>query len=220
MLKKITKLVTFELKRNFVCSKSWLGNCLFLLINIVIFPFTLNFAQDIIQQSFLSVILTSILLAVVLIGNHVFDEDHADGTLVQYRLFGLSLGEIFLSKVIVVCFELILVISLSFPLIGVLYSVNALILSKLWLLIIISTPILSAISVFASMLTINYKTNTSISIILVFPLMIALLILISLAGHNILITHSLFAAKKFIEIILGITFLLLPILFWLSGFLN
>ena len=78
MLNKLLKLSAFELKKTLLHSNDWLANCIFLLVNIAIFPFTISPDPTILSQLFLSVIMTSMLLGIVLITSHIFDEDIND----------------------------------------------------------------------------------------------------------------------------------------------
>jgi len=91
---------------------------------------------------------------------------------------------------------------------------------KIWIAIIFAIPLLMSVSVFGAMLTINLKKNAAIAILLTFPLLISVLIMISLAVNQILITGILMTASAYIEINLGITILSIPILCMLTKYLR
>lgn len=219
MITKLVKLCSFELKRKFFNSIDWISNGLFLLVNITIFPFTVNPNTEILNHLFLSVIITSILLGIVLTTIHVFDEDVKDGSLNQYILFGASIPIIYLSKVIVASIEFALIITLILPFSTILYSIEFGVIFKIWLTILLSIPLISSISIFGSMLTLEVSKNTAISILLIFPLLISSLIGLSLATENILHPTNISNRISYIEINLGFTMIMIPILSWLSKFL-
>jgi heme exporter protein B len=220
MLSKLIKLSAFELKKNLFHSIDWLSNGLFLLVNIVIFPFTVNPSSEILSQLFLSVIMTSMLLGIVLITNHIFDEDASDGSLDQYLIFGIPMHLIYLSKVIAISIEFMLMLTFIFPFTAIFYSIEFYIIIKIWLVMLLSVPLITSISIFGSMLTINLRKNSAISILLIFPLLISSLISLSLAAERILSSGILSASLPYIEMNLGLTIILIPALCWLSKYLQ
>lgn len=221
MANQLIDLTLFELKKNLFHSKAWLSNAMFLLVNMSIFPFTMNLdSSDILNQFFLSVIMTSMLLGIVLITSHIFDEDAHDGSLDQYATFGVKFYIVFLSKVIMAAIEFILIVSISLPLSALFYSVPFYIIWKIWLAIFLSTPLLSSISVFGAMLTINLHKNSTIAILITFPLLISALIILSLAAGKIIETANFMEALHYLEMNLGLTFLLVPPLCWLAKHLR
>ena len=217
MANKLIKLSLFELKKNLVHGKSWLSNGLFLLVNMSIFPFTLNLAQDSFSQFFISSIMTSILLGIVLITNNIFDEDENDGSLDQYLVFGIEFYIIYLSKVITASIEFALIITITLPIMALFYSISFESIVQIWLIILLSIPLLSSISVFGALLTINLAKNSAIAILLIFPLLISILIILSLASGEILATSDFISGFSYIKINIGLTFLLIPPLCWLSS---
>jgi len=218
MNNKLYTLVLFQLKRNFLSGYDWLNNAIFLLINITLFAFTITPEPNILHQFFLSVIMTSILLLIVLMSNNVFDEDVHDGSLNQYLLFGVPMYLIYLSKVIAITFQFAFITLVVFPCIGLFYAIEFNILVKIWMIILLSIPLLASIGVFGGILTINLNKNSVISILLVFPLFISSLIILSLAISKVIATGDLNSAMSFIEMNLGFSFLLIPILSWLTGY--
>jgi heme exporter protein B len=211
MSSKLGSVVLFELKRNIVYNKTWVSNAIFLIVNISIFPF-LGYLNDF----FLGALISSIILTVVLTTSNVFDEDMNDGSIEQYIVSGLSFYQIYLSKIIISCIEFILVISIALPLAGLFYSISLDILYKIWGVIVVFVPSLVTISVFGAMLTVNLRRNSIIAILLVFPLLISILILLSLATNSIVETVDFSKALVYIELNIGILFLLLPLMAWLS----
>ena len=221
MANQLIELSLFELKKNLFHSKAWLSNAMFLLVNMSIFPFTMNLdSSDILSQFFLSVIMTSMLLGIVLITSHIFDEDANDGSLDQYAIFGVKFYIVFLSKVIITSVEFVLIISVSLPLAALFYSVPFDIIWKIWLAIILSTPLLASISVFGAILTINFHKNSTVAILLTFPLLISALIILSLAAGRIIETSNFIEALPYLEMNLGLACLLIPPLCWLAKHLG
>lgn len=220
MKSKLGTLVLFELKKNLFYSRNWLYNLFFLLINISIVPFTINPNVESLNLIFLSVIMTSMLLAVVLLTNHIFDEDLADGSLDQYQMFGLPMFAIYLSKVITVSCEFSLIIIIIFPCMALLYAIPFITMFKILLTTLCYVPLLTSISSFGSLLTANIKKNSAIAILLIFPLLISVLIILSLAVGKIIATGYFSTALPFIEMNLGITIILLPILCVLVKYLK
>lgn len=220
MFSKLIKISFFELKKNLFYSLDWLSNAIFLLVNIAIFPFTVNPSPAILNQLFLSVIMTSMLLGIVLTTQHVFDEDAEDGSLDQYLSFGLPMHIIYISKVIATSLEFSLILGLAFPFSAIFYSIDFYIISKICFTMLLSIPLISSISVFGSMLTINLHKNSAISILLIFPLLISILISLSLAAEKILSTGYLSNSLAYIEINLGLSVIIIPILCWLSKHLK
>jgi heme exporter protein B len=217
---KIIKLSLFELKKNLYYSKDWISNLAFLMINMAIIPFTISPDPQVLNQFFLSAIMTSILLGIVLITSHIFDEDASDGSLNQYIVFGLPIYAIYLSKTIAVTCEFILIITVVLPLATLFYMVPFSLLVQIWIAILLAIPLLSSISIFGALLTINLRKNAAISILLIFPLLISILISLSLAINQILLTSSLGPALPYIEMNLGLTLLFTPILCVLSRYLR
>ena len=217
MSNNLLKLTLFEIKKNLFHNNAWLSNGVFLLINVAIFPFTVSPDLEILNQFFLSVIMTSILLGIVLMTSHVFDEDINDGSLSQYLVFGIPMHIIYLSKVMALSLEFILIITFVIPFMALFYSVPFNILANIWLVIILSIPLLTSVSIFGAILTINIRKNAAISIVLVFPLLISALIILSLAAGKILSTGVLNSSFSYIEMNLGLTLLLIPILSWLTN---
>ena len=218
---RLIKLSVFELKKNLFHSKAWISSAMFLLVNMSIFPFTMSHNYtDNLDQFFLSVIMTSILLGIVLITNHIFDEDAKDGSLDQYLVFGVAFRTIFLSKVISVSIEFILIISLILPIAGLFYAISFSLIWKICIAIILSVPLLSAISVFGAILTINLHKNSTITILIIFPLLISALIILSLATGKIIETSNFIASLPYLEMNLGLTLLLIPPLCWLAKHLK
>ena len=220
MRDKLAKLISFEFKKNFFYSKNWLSSLMFLLVNMAIIPLTITPSVELLHQLFLPSIMTSMLLGVVLISNHVFDEDAADGTLDQYQIFGVPVYIIYLSKVVSLTVEFILLISIALLCSSLFYMIEFSLIFKIWIAIIFAIPLLMSVSVFGAMLTINLKKNAAIAILLTFPLLISVLIMISLAVNQILITGILMTASAYIEINLGITILSIPILCMLTKYLR
>lgn len=214
MSNKLRSVVLLELKRNLIYSKTWLSNVIFLITNISIFPFV-SYVNDF----FLGALISSIILAAVLITSNIFDEDMNDGSIEQYIVSGLSFYQIYLSKVIISCVEFILVIGLALPLAGVFYSIDFSYLYRILGAIVMFVPTLVAISVFGAMLTINLRKNSVVAILLAFPLLISVLILLSLATNAIIETADFSEALVYIELNIGILFLLFPLMAWLSKYL-
>ena len=208
-------LTLFELKKN-----KFLSNLFFLLINMVIIPFTIEPSVESLPNFFLSSIMSSILLASVLITHNIFDEDFADGSLNQYQVFGIPMHIIYLSKIIAVTLEFTIIICISFPIASLFYEIPIQPVLKLLLATITAIPLLMSISVFGALLTSNIEKNSVISILLIFPLMLSCLILLSLAGSQILNSNEFVSALPFIEINLGLTMLLLPALCLMTRFLK
>ena len=219
MKKALLKLSLFELKKSLFHDLNWLSNGLFLLVNLTMFPFTINPDPETLNQLCLSAIMTSMLLGIVLTTNHIFDEDIKDGSLDQYLTFGLATHIIYLSRVIAVSIEFILIIIIVLPCMSLLYAVPLNIILKITLMMILSTPLLTSSSIFGSMLTMNLRRNSAISILLIFPLLISALITLSLAADKILTTSLLNSSLIYIEINLGLSLLLIPILAWISNYL-
>ena len=220
MNSKLVKLSLFELKKNLFHSRNWVYNLFFLLINMSIVPFTINPNSESLNLIFLSVIMTSMLLGIVLVSNHIFDEDLADGSFDQYQMFGLPMFAIYLSKVIAVSCEFALIITIIFPCMALLYAIPLLVMFKILLIMICCVPLLTSVSVFGALLTANIKKNTAISILLIFPLLISILIILSLAAGKILTTGDFISALPFVEINIGITIILLPVLCVLVKYLR
>ncbi len=220
MSNKLIELSLFELKKNIFHSIDWLSNAMFLLVNIAIFPFTINPNSESLNQLFLSVIMTSMLLGIVLITHHIFDEDASDGSLDQYLVFGIPMHIVYLSKVIAVSIEFALILTLIFPLTAIFYSISFLLITKIWLITLLSIPLLVSISIFGSMLTINLRKNSSVAILLIFPLLVSSLISLSLGAERILTTGHFGPSLPYLEMNLGITMLLIPALCWLSKYLR
>lgn len=214
MSSKLVSVVLFELKRNIFYNKAWLSNSMFLIINISIFPFL-----GYLNEFFLGALISSIILAVVLTTSNVFDEDMNDGSIEQYIVSGLSCYQIYLSKVIISCIEFILVITLALPLVGIFYSIDFDNLYRIWSSIAMFVPTLVAISVFGAMLTVNLRKNGAVAILLAFPLLISVLILLSLATSVIIETSDFTEALTYIELNIGMLFILLPLMAWLSKYL-
>ena len=217
---QLSRLTLFELKKNLLHSKDWLSNFLFLLVNMAIVPFTINPTTETLHQFFLSVIMTSMLLGIVLITNHIFDEDSTDGSLDQYQIFGLPIYIIYLSKVISVSCEFALIMSFAFIGAALFYAIEMELIWKIWLVVILAIPLFASISVFGAMLTINLRKTSAIAILLIFPLLISALILLSLAIDKILVVNSLQAAFSYVEMNLGFTLLLTPLLCVLVKYLQ
>lgn len=221
MTNQLYILSLFELKKNLVYSKTWITNALFILVNISIFPFAMNSnSSEILDQFFLPVIMTSLLLGIVLITCHVFDDDASDETLSQFQIFGVRFYVIYLSKVIAASIEFILILGLILPLAGIFYSIPLVIIAKISLVIILSIPLLTSISIFGAMLTLNLQKNSTIAILLTFPLLISVLIILGIAANRIIETSNFIEGLSYLEINLGVTLLLLPPLCWLSKYLN
>lgn len=215
----LSKLTLFELKKNILINRDWINNSIFLLINMVIFPFTVNPDLVEISQLFISVIMTSLLLGIVLITNHIFDEDIKDGSFDQYLVFGAPMHKIYLSKVIAGSIEFALIITIILPFVTLFYAIEFVLIIKIWLLLLLSVPLLSSISIFGALLTMNFKRNTAISILLVFPLLISVLIILSLSAIALLFNSNFDLAMSYIEMNIGLTMLLIPALCWLSKYL-
>lgn len=218
MLAKLIKLSSFELRRKLLNKTNWISNCLFLLINIAIFPFTVNPTTEILNQLFLSVLMTSIILVTVLINNNSFDEDIQDGSFDQYRTFGISTSIIYLSKVIVATIEFSLIITIILPFSSIFYQIEPKVIFKIWIAILLTAPLILSISLFGSFLIKNLSKNTSISILLAFPLLISTLINLSLSAEKIFNGYDNYFAYTLINI--GLSFIIIPILYWLSKFLK
>ncbi len=214
------KLVRFELKKSLFHSKTWLSSFMFLLVNMSIVPLTITPSVEMLHQFFLPSVITGMIFGIVLISNHVFDEDALDGSLEQYQLFGLPIYIIYLSKVIAVSIEFALIISVAFICASLLYAIELELIIKIWLVAILTIPLLVSVSIFGAMLTFNLKKNSAIAILLVFPLLMSVLILLSLAVDKILLTESFKNASAYIEINLGITILSIPILCLLVRYLR
>jgi heme exporter protein B len=214
----LTKLVLFEFKKTSLTN--FISNFVFLLINMIIIPFTISPDPELLNQFFLSGLITSLLLGIVLITNQMFDEDKSDGSLDQYLVFGVPMYIIFLAKVIFSTCEFIFIITLIIPCAILFYAKSLNISLDIWLALFFSIPLLTSISIFGALLTSNLKKNSTLSILLVFPLLIGVLIILSLAINNILILKSFSAAIIYVEINLGLTLLLLPILSLLSNYLR
>ena len=220
MSNKLIKLSLFELKKNLFHEINWLSSAVFLLINIAIFPFTVNPSSEILNQLFLSVIMTSMLLGIVLLTQHVFDEDLKDGSIDQYLVFGTSMQTIYLSKVIAATIEFTIILALILPFTALFYSVSFDVVIKILLMMILSIPLISAISIFGSLLTMKLNKNSVLSIILIFPLLISALIICGLAAERIISTGVISSGMAYIEINIGLTIITIPILCWLSKYLN
>lgn len=221
MNSKLATLSLFELKRSVFSTKTWINNAIFLLINMSIFPFTMKLGSErILDHLFLSIVMTSMLLGIVLITSHIFDEDANDGSIDQYLTFGVKFYMIYLSKVIVSAIEFALITALAFPLAGLFYSVSLDLVWKIWLAVLLSTPILASVTVFGSMLTINLHKNSAVSVLLMFPLLISALIILSLAAGKIIDTASFTASWPYLEMNIGLGLLIIPLLCWLSKHLH
>ena len=218
MFDKLIKLSSFELRRKLLNKTNWVSNCLFLLINLAIFPFTINPTTEVLHQLFLSVIMTSIILVTVLINNNSFDEDAQDGSFDQYRTFGISASIIYLSKVIVATIEFLLIISIILPFSSIFYQIEPKIVFKIWVAISLSAPLILSISIFGSFLTKNLSKNSSISILLSFPLLISSLVNLSLSAEKIFNGYDNHLTYTSINI--GLSFIIIPTLYWLSKFLK
>lgn len=214
MTYKLLTLSIFELKRKIFHEVSWLSNALLIFINISIFPLTINPTAETLKLLFLSVIVTSMLLGIILITSNSFTEDLKDGTLDQYISFGIKIPTIFLSKIIASSIEFILIITLIIPCAAILYSIPLFTICKIWITLTCSIPLLTSISIFGSLLTINLTGNISISILITFPLLISSLILLSLDAREILEFSS--SSNIYLETLLGFELIILPIFCWLT----
>lgn len=219
MISKLLALSIFEIKRKLINEKAWLSSSLLILISISIFPLTLNPIEETLKSLFISVITTSMLLGIVLITLDIFSEDLKDGMIDQYIIFGARMPIIFLSKVIASSIEFILTISIIFPVAAILYSIPLSSIFKIWIIHICSIPLLSSITIFGSLLTMNLNKNTSISILVTFPLLISTLILLSLSSREIL-AGDISSGLLFLETFIGINFITLPIFCLLSSLLH
>jgi heme exporter protein B len=179
-----------------------------------------NPSSEILNQLFLSVIMTSMLLGIVLLTQHVFDEDLKDGSIDQYLVFGTSMQKIYLSKVIAATIEFTIILALILPFTALFYSVSFDVVIKILLMMILSIPLISAISIFGSLLTMKLNKNSVLSIILVFPLLISALIICGLAAERIISTGAISSGLPYIEINIGLTIITIAILCWLSKYLN
>lgn len=215
MANSLLKLSLFELKRN-----KFLSNLFFLIINMAIIPFTIEPNAESLPHFYLSSIMSSMLLASVLITHNIFDEDFSDGSFDQYQVFGVPIYIIYLSKVIAVTLELALIICIVFPISSLFYAIALQLSLKILLATILAIPLLMGISVFGALLTANIEKSSVISILLIFPLLISCLILLSLAGANILASDNFTAAAPFIEMNFGLSLLLLPLLCLMARFLK
>jgi heme exporter protein B len=220
MNNKLLALVKYELKKNFLYNRNWMNNLLFLLLNMAIVPLTISPDIELLHQLFLPTAMTSMLLGVVLISNNIFDEDIIDGTFDQYQAFGLPMFVIYLSKVIITILEFIVIISIALICASLFYIIDFYLMLKIWSVILFSAPLLVSISIFGALLTINLNNNTAVVILLVFPLLISVLIILSLALNAVLTTDSFLAASSYIEINFGITILSIPILCILVTYLK
>jgi heme exporter protein B len=177
-------------------------------------------STNVLDQFFLSVIMTSMLLGIVLITSHIFDEDAKDGSLDQYLVFGVPFYVVFLSKMIMASIEFILIMTIILPIAALFYSIDFNIIWKIWLAIVLSIPLLSSISVFGAMLTINLHKNSAVAILLTFPLLVSTLIILSLSAGRIITTSNFIEALPYLEMNIGLTLLLIPPLCWLSKYLR
>ena len=220
MISKLLRLSSFELKRNLIHNKTWLSNSLFLFINMIVFPFTISTNQDSYSVYFLSSVITSTLLAIVLITNNVFDEDVKDGSLNQYIVFGVPFYVIYLSKVIAAIVEFALIICIVLPIMAIFYKVEFELIYQIIILVLLSIPLLSSVSIFGAMLTMNISRSSATAILLIFPLLISALIVLSLATTEIMNGSEFIIAFSYIKINIGLTLLLVPPLAWLSKYLK
>jgi len=216
MFNKLLRLSLFEIYRSLINNKTWLSNSLFLFINMLVFPFAINTDIESYGVYFLPSVITSILLAVVLITSNAFDEDVKDGTLDQLIIFGIPLYAIYLSKVIAAIVEFSFIICIVLPIMAIFYKIEHRVVLQIILNILLSIPLLTSVSIFGAMLTMNISKNSAIAVLLVFPLLISALIILSLASTEILNGSDFIVAFSYIKINIGLTLFLLPLLMWLS----
>lgn len=221
MIDKLLTLTLCELNKTLIHSKTWVDNSVFLLLNMLIFLFTKKFGPDVMSQSFfLSISISSILLGVVLISGHIFDDDINDGSLNQYITFGVAPYIIYLSKVIAAFIELGVITALSLPIAGLFFSIDFILIWYIWVVVVLSAPILVSVSVFGSMLIAHLHKNSIINIVLIFPLLISALIIINFALVSINEQNSFLSALPYLEINIGLSLVIVPLLCWLSKYLR
>ncbi len=220
MSNNLITLLLFELKKIFCNHYKWFSNAMFLMVNMTIFPFTITPNLANLSALFLPVIITSVLLGVILTTNNIFDEDVADGTFDQLLTFNISLKQIFLSKIIASSIEFCLITFISLSISSVFYNIAFTLIIKIWFIISTSIPILTSISIFGALLTINLSKNAALSVLLICPLLISVLILIGLSASKVLESKNLHDSVDYIEINIGVSMLFIPILSWLVKFLR
>lgn len=212
----LVTLTLFELKKKFFNRHDCLMHLSFILINMVVVPFTINPELTLLRQLFLPIMITTAVLGMILVTSNSFDEDGQDGTLDQLITFGVARYMIYLSKVISSTLEFMAIITIALPFALAIYGLDYNNIIEIWFSLMVTLPILTAVSVFSSLLTLNTRKNNSLSIILVMPLVISILILLSFS-LNIAVNYNHFSdAIPYIQIIIGISLISIVLLTLLS----
>ncbi|MEK6733791.1 MAG: heme exporter protein CcmB [Pseudomonadota bacterium] len=219
MSSKLLSLSLYEIKRSLCYNMNWISAAIFLIINISLFPFTIDPRPELLHQLFLSVVITSILLGIVIMTNHIFEEDVSDGSLNQYIVFGIPMYQIFLAKLLAAVIEFSLVLSMVIPTASIFYYFTLSKSLKILLVIILSTPLFASISIFGSMIAVNLRKNIAFSLLLIFPLLISSLIIISLAAEKIILTDNFEEGFLYIQINIGMSLIIIPVICLISKYI-
>lgn len=116
------------------------------------------------------------LLASLLSIPHIFHRDHADGTLDQIRLSGITLEWCVLAKSLANWIGCQLPLVFLSPLVGLMLGMEEGAIGRLTLSLLITTPLLCCIGALGSALTLYASNKTNVLAVIVLPLYIPALI--------------------------------------------
>jgi len=183
---------------------------LFFVLVVVLFTLGTNADPALLVASAPAIVWMAVLLSLLLSLQRLFQMDHEDGTLDQYRLSPEPLAVIALAKVLAWWTASALTLVIAAPLIGLLLGVP---LAATWAMLAslaLGTPTLSIVGAIASALTLSLPRAGLLLSLLVFPLYVPVLIFGSGAMHAAIVGLPYVGALELLGALLALAISLGP----------
>ncbi|MFN7038395.1 MAG: heme exporter protein CcmB [Alphaproteobacteria bacterium] len=185
MLLKLYYLIQREMLLAYRKPSIFVNPILFNIINISLFPFAFGPSFYLNNNVFPGLIIISMMFALSISNNILFEEDVEDGTLEQLLISSISPASIILAKLISYWVISALPTILILPFLGIFYSIAANLIIGTIIVISISSFAISIIMVFSSLLTYKLKRNIILTSLISFPFSITIIIFSTSAINNI-----------------------------------
>jgi len=211
IFKVMRLIIQREYLLNFRNGSDCLRPLMFFVVVVSIFPLATTSDPNILRIVGPAVIWVSVLLAVLLSLNKLFQEDHLDGSLEQWVITPLSLPVLVFVKVMTYWFMMCVPIIIIAPLSALMFHLSMSAIVTLVFSLLLGTPVLYLMGAIVSAVTVGLRNSGLLLTLLLLPLYIPTLIFGSSAVSAVNLHHSADAQLAFLGAILSLTVTFAPL---------
>jgi heme exporter protein B len=213
------KVLKCELRNRFLKANDWLDPLYFVLIALMIFPFTLGTNTAVLQKFLIPMIMIVSLFVSIISSSRLFEEDYEDGTLEQLLLTGVFPSSIFLGKALSHIISSFLPVIIIMPMVATMFDISMSYLFVILLVMgVISIP-LSFIAGFSALLVLGTRRGAILKMLITLPFTVSFLIFATMSIESFSVNSNLLEAKAYLVILLALSLIIVPTLTCLAHYL-